>query len=119
MGITIRTKIRSTVGEMYPYGARLLTAKGRFLSCAGGVEGSASRVAASGRTARSMCVGSNKFSLDRGPRRRTSAAPTEVKASNHRRPGLLCLIEGLVHGLLAGERELELLIEGTHQLFGL
>src|SRR4051812_11525950 len=55
-----------------------------------------------------------------GPRRRTGgASAVREEVSHHRCPGLLRLLEGVVDTLLAGERELELLIEATHEVFGL
>src|SRR5213078_3675277 len=41
------------------------------------------------------------------------------EALQHRCPGLLRLVEGVVNTLLAGERELELLVEAAHELLGL
>src|SRR5690349_2917406 len=45
--------------------------------------------------------------------------PYWEEASQHRCPGLLRLLEGVVDTLLSGERKLELLVEAAHELFGL
>src|SRR5256885_13315725 len=39
--------------------------------------------------------------------------------ADHRGPGLLRLGEGVAHTRLAGQRELELLVEAAHQVLGL
>src|SRR5690242_7139610 len=67
-----------------------------------------------------MPVNSIDVSLVRGPGGRTAMAPAVCEdASKHRCPGLLRLVESVVDTLLAGEHELELLIEAAHELLGL
>ena len=64
--------------------------------------------------------GIHRFSLVRGPHRANPARPHRGEEGLRTpTPGLLRLVERVVDTLLAGEHELQLLVEAAHQVLGL
>src|SRR3984893_9991039 len=91
--------------------------KGRVLLRAAGEVFSAS-VAGCGAAVGWIFAGSIDVSL-LGDRAGEPARHPAVEPSDHRRPGLLGLVEGVFDSLLAGDRDLDLLLAGPHAIFGL